>query len=282
LNYEQFDGQQTVGKFIPVSQVLEYRKNVESNNTPAKQNVRYPKNEMRRSLFSDMTFRHWQAGVQLGGSYIFTSSADAEQSLISVGVIPTSAVKDYYKKLRHGLQLGANIYYFFNYNFGNIGLGVKYRLFSFSSQLDVMAPNVSPSYLYYSLSENEKLYINYYGIASFAVQIWLDEGRRFQLAPDISLGYTTYRDEIRFGNQNVGSMNNMLTTGSTIGADAGISFYYYPLNYLSLNANIAYFSAIFRELTVSDKTQSQTVTLDKQHYENVSQLTYSIGVQFHF
>jgi hypothetical protein len=283
LNYEQTEGEYTVGKFIPISKVLEYYKNAvkqQSETVPDKLNR--PAKPDRLNILSNSKLKHWQFGILFGGAYLL--SLDDESDMSDIG-ISTEQNDDYNKKIRNGISFGANVYYFIDLPSKriSIGPGIKYRLSSFSSSLDAMILTqfTYPTTYYSSFALKENVYLSYYGLSS-AIQGWTDAKNRFKLAADISLGYVHYREEARFDEMNTFPVNNILATGNTIGADVGVSFYYYPLKYLSIGANTGFFWAVFKHMTIADKNQRETVDLDDNNYLNASQLNYSIGIQFHF
>jgi hypothetical protein len=277
INYEQTDGVYTVGKFIPVSEVLEYYKSSENRSIKNVSKVSKPEppGQLHWSRFDALPFRHWQAGIQLGGSYLTASSAVAENILVNAG-IPKADVSDYYKKLRQGVYASANILYLFDTGI-DVGIGMKYRLSSFSSKMDVTL--AAQPYIYIRIMESENIYLNYIGLSSI-VQHWIGQNRKFKLSYEVSSGYVHLRDEIRI--DNLIAKNNSLVTGQTFGGDIGFAVDYYPVDFLSINANINYFVAVFRQLRFSEQGYSEVVMLDRDNYENVSHLNCSIGIQFHF
>jgi hypothetical protein len=257
LNYEQRSGKRIVGKFIPVSEVAEY---------------------YRASGSRDVKFRHWQAGIGFGGSYLTASTVEPENILVMETGMPRDKAEDYYRKYRTGMQVNARIHYLFDVGSDilDIGTGLKYRLSSFSSQTDLVLETYQP-YVYTPFSINEKVYINYLG-APFIMQLWLGQNHRFRLAGEISAGYVHFRGEARFK----GLQRNLLATGNTFGGNAGIIFAYCPLDYMSVNIDANYFSAVLKRVKFSDGIVSETVNLEKNNYENLSHLNCSFGIRFHF
>ncbi|MDR1169306.1 MAG: hypothetical protein LBK97_00535 [Prevotellaceae bacterium] len=276
LNYEQPEGKYTVGKFIAVSQVLKYYKGETVKSVSSRRVKQRPVGrDMSSPAFK--SGRHWQTSVQFGGAYLLASSDESGLSDIE---IPASEIDNYYRRLRNGMYFGASVHYIpVPLRFGDFGAGIKYRLSYFSTHLDAMIPSYYSSY--YSLSENERMYISYYAVSSFA-KIWLGNSHKFRLSAEASVGYAHYRDETRFDKTNTYLIDNFLLTGHTVGMDVELSFSYHPLKYLSISANTGCFAAVFSQMTYTDRTGSETSQLDSDHYENVSQLNYSIGVQFHF
>jgi hypothetical protein len=290
LNYEQTEGEYTVGKFIPVAKVLEYYKNTvkqdvledrpyeETDKTVQSYLSSYP------DLYSHPKVRRfWRLNALFGGAYILASTKDDERSLLNIG-IPASEVKKYSRQMKNGILFGADIYRFIDnpkFQFGGFGIGLKYRLSSFSSRLETVIPM---SMQYHSFAENENIYVSYYAISSIT-HWWMDSEHKLNLSTDFSVGYAHYRNEMRFDETNtyiIDNGKNLLTTGNTVGLSAEVSLSYYPVEYLSISANMGFFAAWFRDLIITDGTQSQYIHLDDNNYLNASQLNYSIGVQFHF
>jgi hypothetical protein len=273
LNYEQTKGNRTVGKFISVSEVAEYYKDSGSQDI---QHTDKPVKALRLRSES-IPFRHWQAGIGFGGSYLTGSTYEAENLLVSGAGIPRNDVEEYYKKYRNGIHVNADIHYLFDIgsDIFDIGVGLKYRLSSFSSQMDVVM--VTDPYIYSTLAMDEKVYINYMG-ASYITQLWLGQSHKFKLAYEMSAGYVHFRGEARYS----GAQRNLLATGSTFGGNTGIVFTYYPFDYMSVNVDFNYFSAVLKRMKMSDGVYSETVDLERNNYENLSHLNYSFGVRFHF
>jgi hypothetical protein len=282
INYEQTDDGYTVGKFIPVSEVREYYTGAMRQSAQyARRTDRVKYSRQRSSAF----FQPWQMEARFGGSYLTASTIVAENSLSANG-ISSATVHDFYQKLRHGVHFGVNVRRLFDVLDGrvNIGAGLKYRLSSFSSRLDVMLPQ---SNNYYRFAADENVYLNFWGISYF-VQHWLGQGQRFKLTYEIAWGYAYMRDELRFDEGQAvmpydnDVLPNMLSQGNALGADAEITFSYRHSKWLSVNVGAGYFATTFKRLTVSNKYDAVSIKLERGEYENASHLNYSAGIQFHF
>jgi hypothetical protein len=264
VNYEQKIGnKQVVGKFIPVEQVLEYYINTQSEVInrvdPYKVRLAHP----------------WRIGLQAGGGYLLASSANAEKALQDQGISKSQA-KDYYKRLKNGFQLSGDIHYLIN---EELGAGLKYSFFTSSADIDFFA-NTGDGINYVCMGESERIYVNYVGPSIFT-QYWIGKSKKFRLTQELSFGYVHYRDEVKF-DQDLYSSDNLLATGKTFGGTIELSCEYYPLSWLSVGANAGLFAATFKKLDVSNGYESATVDLDKNNYENMSRIDYSIGFRFHF
>jgi hypothetical protein len=282
INYEQTADGYTVGKFIPVSEVREYYTNATRQSAQyARRTDRVQYSRQRSSTF----FKPWQMEARFGGSYLTASTIIAENNLSKNG-IPSATVHDFYQKLRHGVHLGVNVRRLFDVFDGrvNIGIGLKYRLSSFSSRLDVMLPQ---SNVYYKFAVDENVYLNFWGVSYF-VQHWLGQGQRFKLTYEIAWGYAYMRDELRFDEGQAvipydnDVLSNILSQGNALGSDVEVMFSYRHSKWLSVNVGAGYFATVFKRLTISDKYSVKSIKLDRDRYENASHLNYSAGIQFHF
>jgi hypothetical protein len=262
INYEITGDNLVTGKFIPISQVLEYYRDTERKATALPVPDRTRRSDSPR-------FKRWHAGVQFGGSYLLASTTDVENELIAQN-LSRDDVKDHYRQLKRGIHVGGSAYYMFS---KYVGAGLKYLLFHSSGTAEFMYPLGAIDYFFIDM--NEKIYVNYVG-HSVTSQQWFGRGKKFRLAEEVSLGYANYRDEAKIGG------TNTLLTGHTVGGTAGVSFEYYLLNWLSAGAHVSVFTATFTKLKVSDGRQTATVNLNADEYENMSHLDYGISVRFHF
>ena len=282
IRYEQkIDNGNTMGKFIPIDQVREYylgSKRQEIPFTPS----------LLKSKRSKEPFDRWRVGIQGGGAYLLASTTRSKQAMQNMG-IPKTQVNEYHKQLRNGMNVGADIHYLIT---PFCGVGIRYSLFTTSIQMDLTVKEddyYTSIPIYYVMGLKEKIYMNYIG-PSVVFQLGLDKNRKFKLSQELSLGYATYRDEERFdpykylflARTNGFPMYNILTEGNTLGGNIKSAFEYYPLPWLSIEANIGIFSAAFRSVKISTNETSITQDLGKDDYLNMSRFDYSIGIRFHF
>ena len=274
------ENQQIVGKLIPIEQVLEY---VQDSPSPE---IKLSDPAVMRTA---KPLRPWLMGLQLGGASLLASSTSDENDLINIG-IPSSQAKDYSKQLKHGWSLSGDIHYLLsNY----LGLGVKYSFFTSSAQKDftVKINDDYPEYVCMGMKDNQ--YIHYAG-PSVIFRQSLDKNRKFQLNETLSAGYVHYRGESRMDpNQYVPSVlpptsgisstiYNLLAESNTWGANAGLSLDYYLIPRLSIGANAGFMYARLTKVKISTKDRTETIALDKQNYEPLSRLDYSLNIRFHF
>jgi hypothetical protein len=277
INYEQTTGDYTVGKFIPISEVSSYYKGVARKKT---QDSKIQSERQNPSLST-----RWLSEVRFGGAYLTTSTADEESGLTDLGISKDDA-KNYVKKYRHGIHFDANICYMPKIFDGkiNLGIGVKYKFFTFSSNIDEMIKSPYMDIMNFQYLENNRVYLNYGGVVCVAKQ-WLDTKRRFNLMCDVSAGYLYYRHE---GSASSGLFMSVglpptisaLETGHTVATDFGLTFAYHPLERLAITAGANFFVAKLKRLSTSmSYTPDGTVEQDPI---NLSNLNYAIGLRFNF
>jgi hypothetical protein len=270
INYEQTGNDYQTGKFIPVSQVLEYYRNTaqKTSDTPKK---------TRRS--DSPPFKRWQIGIQYGGSYLVGSTAVAENELTMSGISENEA-KDFFQKLKLGIHVGGNVHYLFN---KYVGAGLKYSLFYSSAISDFVASGgyyEGPN-MFIGVRDDQRIYLNYVGHSVISQQCF-GRGKKFKLTEEISLGYANLREELRLYNSLYSLRSNALATGHTVGGTAGVSFEYCLPIGISIGAHTNVFVASFTKLTVSGGGQTETVDLNPDEYENMNRIDYGVSVRFHF
>jgi hypothetical protein len=287
INYEQDAGDYTVGKFIPVSEVSSYYKGVARNSGS-------PQTGRQSERQNPSLSARWLSEVRFGGAYLTSSTAGEESDLINSGISEDDA-KDYSKKYRHGIHLDAKICYIPEIFDGNInlGVGVKYKFFTFSSNIDEMikSPYKDMAYVMpfidlmnFQFLANNRVYLNYAGVV-FVARQWLDTKRRFNLMCDVSAGYLYYRHEVSVSSGlymfiGLPPTISALETGHTIGADFGLTFAYHPLERLAITAGANFFVAKLKNMDT--RISDASVEMAEPTPINLSNLNYAIGLRFNF
>lgn len=240
----------------------------------------------RREQFAE-SFPRWRVGIQGGASYIFSPLTNLIQEAKNSGLSPFNEVDDYYKNLRMGLNASVDAHYFIT---GSIGVGLKYSIVAFSTKKDfLIKDNYSSIPTYSGVGKNEKIYLNYIG-PSVVFRQWLNEDNTFRLNEEISIGYASYRDEVRFDHNQDAPINpylnkpeyNFIEEGNTFGGSFQLSLEYYPVSWFSLGLNAGVSSTILTILKVTDKETSVARLVNKDDYFNMSHIDCSLGMRFHF
>ena len=207
-----------------------------------------------------------------GPGYMYASSKDAENDLISLGN-DRQKVKDYYKKYKLGWQGNADIHYLFN---PYMGAGVKYALFSTSEVLKNISfgnYNGDGQHLYFGDIE-ETLYINYVG-PTFLGQTFINRNKTWKVSALISYGYTSYRME--------GYVMDFpaLITGNAFGGYDEVGIEYFVGRHAAIGFNISTFYSTFKKMKAKSSQGSQTIELSGKERENVSRINGSLSFRIY-
>ena len=284
IHYEQPEGNgYVVGRLISTEEVLKYYRIPPT----------YYKKEKKPA---EKPNRPWIIGVQAGKSILLASTANDKAALIGVG-IPKSQAEEYAKNMKNGFHLNGDVYYKLTNLFG---LGLKYSFFTSSAELNSTVPiffyqtSYGPSYSHFIVvGAKEKQYINYVG-PSVIFQQWLGNNRKFQLSQMLSIGYMSYRGEVRTDPTTFASnpvyidgpntqIFGELVEGKTWAGTVGLSAEYYLLPCLSVGANAGLIGTLpIKEVDHSNKLTTGSIGLPKYNYLKLSRFDYSLNIRLHF
>jgi hypothetical protein len=211
------------------------------------------------------SFDRLRIGISGGLGYLLSSSDEAEDAMTSMG-FEAEKVKSYYKDLRGGTYANADISWIFSVKYG---AGVKYKFFDTSGKIDGFIDPQDGVNLYY-VTFSEHIYVNYFA-GAFYYEEYLGRRKSFILNSGISMGLVKYRDEVK-------SLNNYLLTGESFGMDVDLGVERALNRHFSLRADISYFTSTISNMKVSDGSTVSTINLEKDNYENLSRLNFSIGL----
>lgn len=248
-------GVKTTGS-LPLSSVLNYT--ISAAETPEKQKA--------SGIYS---FERIRLGFSGGAGYLTASSEKAEESLTSQGLSADQA-KSYYRNMKTGWDANADLTFLIT---PYLGTGFKYKFFYTAGSLEGFFDPQDGVNLIYS-TYGERIYVNYYG-AMFYYQQFIGANESFRFTSAYSFGLTTYRNEAEYLNR------YYLLTGRNYGIDGSIGLEYLITDRLSAGADLSFFYSSIRKMDMTDGTNSQTIDLDKDNYENLSRLEFSIGIKFY-
>ena len=295
INFKIINQPDAEGILIPMSDVREYsvgsqkkQENLLENTSVQIQQVRSEYNSRQGKKQSKESASLLRIGVQGGGSYIISTFANSRDQLKNMLLFQPSQVDEYYKKLRIGLHFGSDIHYFFS---KLLGVGVRYSLFTSSTEMDFITQNISldDTPISYTTQINDKIYLSYVG-PSFVFRQWLNRSHKFRLNEELSFGYVNYRKKESFNVDKymivnpdlIKTINGSIERGDTYGANFQLSFEYYPMPMLSLGLNAGFFTAPLKSLKATNGNTTVTKTIDKQYHYNMTHANTSIGVRLHF
>jgi hypothetical protein len=177
--------------------------------------------------------------------------------------------KQYINDLRSGTQYGGDINYYFS---EQVGLGLKYNVYQSKNEIGsiyVVQPNGSTQYG--KMSDN--IIIDFIG-PSISTRL-LNEKKKNALLLNLAIGYLGYMD-------NAVLINNYTFKGNTVGMvwdigyDVGISENW------AIGFQFSYLIGTLTQIQLSDGTQTRTIKLEKDEYENLSRIDLSVGLRLNF
>lgn len=213
-------------------------------------------------------FHKFRIAIDGGLGYLVASASEAKAQMKGFGISDNETDR-YYRELKLGEQAGGSIYYQFNQN---MGVGIDYNLFTTKSSVNgFLDPGDGWSKYYGPFSE--KIYINFVGVSFLQTQK-LNE--KWNVYGKLSTGMAFYRDETRIITAPV------LITGNApaIKGESGIS--YALTRNISVNLGISYFFSVLNKIEMNNGTDTNELELEGDMKENLSRLSLTSGIQFHF
>jgi len=214
-------------------------------------------------------YQHLRLALGGGFGYLFASSKEAEQELVDQGFSKKQS-QSFFNGLRLGYLGNADLTYFISPNYG---IGAKYKFFETSnSQEGFLDPQDGVNLIYGNLGE--KIYVNFFG-ATFHSQQWIAKQQKLKLNSTYALGLATYRNEMDV------VTNCLLLTGKSFGMDINVGIEYFISKNISLGIDLSGFYSSIHKFKVDDGTNSTTMKLDKDNYENISRIDLSFGIKIY-
>lgn len=188
-----------------------------------------------------------------------------------VGKLPSGfsgETRDYMKKLKSGFNIGADVQYYFNDDWG---IGLKYLRFQ-SSGSGVIPVETPDGRVRANTSDN--IGISFYG-PTFLGRVYTAKDYSQSLVVGASLGYMRYRDNGKVAAYPV------VITGGTIGSGLDVGYDIRIARRLYAGAQISYLAGTLSKYTVEQGNQTTTRDLKDDEKENLSHLSISAGLRFH-
>jgi hypothetical protein len=199
---------------------------------------------------------------------------------------PSSALPDYYNKLKTGIHINASAHYMVK---GFLGLGVEYSFFRTSTSGSI--PSVSYSSIFIVGSEKYHLYVNYFG-ASVLFQQHLDAQRKFIISESLSAGVlflrleyqNTYPSVTQSGYSDIS--NNMLLTGNSFGGKLGLTAEYRLFRAVSVGLGGNFIWCSLKKASFKSKgSNNNNYSSNDQELSNamkLSRIDYSFVLHYYF
>lgn len=239
---------------LPLTSVLNYT--ISGKATPGEQ----------KSVNTN-SFERLRLGMNGGFGYLLSSSKTAEEDMSSQGFTLENA-KSYYRDLRSGLYADADLTWMITPDYS---AGIKYKFFDTSGRTEGFVDPQDGVNLYYTIYK-EQIYVNYLG-AEFLFQQFVGNQKSFKLNSAYSIGLATYRNEAEYLN------GYYLLTGKNVGMETGLGLEYFITRHFSVGTELSVFYSSIRKMKVTDGSNTTTIDLDKDNYENLTRLNISFGLR---
>lgn len=249
-------GVRTSGR-MPMANILSYSVNPATNQ------------ENRDKPVVTGSFPRLRLGISGGFGYLFSSSETAEEGIVAWGVTPNAA-ESYYKDLKTGICGSGDITWMLT---PGIGAGLRYKYFDTSASTEGFFDPHDGLYLYYS-TYKEQIYVNFAGVSLYYCEP-LGAGQKFKVYSAYAAGVAFYRNEAEL------FTGNYLMTGNAFGMDGSLGLEYFVRPGLSVSAELSAFYASLRKIELTNGSETQTMELEKENYENLSRFELSLGIRFY-
>ncbi|NML39500.1 porin family protein [Chitinophaga sp. G-6-1-13] len=188
-----------------------------------------------------------------------------------IGKVPTSfsgEARDYMKKLKSGFNVGADVQYYFNDEWG---VGVKYLRFQASGS-GVIPAETPNGRMRTNVLDN--IAISFYG-AAFCGRVYTKKDYSQAFLISALLGYMRYRDNGGVYTYPVMIKGGALGTGLDVGYDIRIARKLYA------GAQLSYLAGTLGRVTIEQPNMTETRELKDDQKEDLSHLSLSVGLRFH-
>ncbi len=202
-------------------------------------------------------YKQYRFSINLGYSYLTSKISDD---------VP-SDFRNYVKDLKSGFNIGGDATYYFA---EQMGFGLKYSLYKTSNSIDnIYLEDTNGNRRYGKMSDN----INISFIAPTFSTRFLNHDKSNALIMSLALGYINYYDKAV-------KVENLKITGDTFGMSYEIGYDIELSEKMSLGLQVSLLSSYLSKIKVDDGIETRTIKLEKENYENISRIDFSIGLRF--
>lgn len=224
---------------------------------------------LKNDTVSSEPFKRIRFGMTGGIGYLIGSSKKAEENMVSTGLTKGQA-RSYYNDMKSGMYAQVDLGCLITPKYG---IGIKYKFFDTSSSIEgFFDPQDGVSLIY--TTYKEQIYVNFAG-ASLFYQQSIGSQESFKINYTYSLGLTTYRNEAEYLN------GYYLLTGKSVGIDGSLGLEYFIAPWFSIGTDLSVFYSSIRKIKLSDGSNTTSIDLEKDNYENLSRFDLSIGIRLY-
>lgn len=205
-----------------------------------------------------------------GAGYLTGSSREARNKLESLGFNEVDAA-NYYKKYKFSVPFNGSLHYLYN---SDNGIGFTYKFYSTESEINDIVDvgdNIHSAFL----QLKEKVYVNFVGI-SWLYYLPFLKNERFNLFTSYAFGLVNYRNEA------ISDSFPVLVTGNTPGLNGNLGGELFVKRDWALSAEVSYLYGVIKNITLNTGKSELVQKLEKGNYENVSQISLSLGLKIYF
>lgn len=186
------------------------------------------------------------------------------------GIVNHERVNEMTSGLRWATHLNGDIHYLFPIG---LGMGVKYLFQQTSATVDGVTIDMDDGIHYLVSDISEKNLVNFVGPSLLGYTAFGNTGRFF-LSSAVSAGYAWLRSEGSILRQNL-----LVTSGNfAMNADVGVDYLLHSS--FGVGLNVGYMLATFSKIKITDGTNSQEQTLNRDARYNAGNLYLSVGIRY--
>lgn len=215
------------------------------------------------------SFKRLRLGISGGAGYLYSSSKDAEEAMMTWGITEDQAEK-YYNDLRTGIYGSGDITWMLTQR---IGLGLRYKFYDTSGSVEGFFDLQDGINIYYS-TYSEHIYVNFTGVSLYYSEP-LGRNQKFNIYIAYAAGLAHYRNEAE------SFQGHLLLTGNAFGVDGALGLEYLINPSIAVGAELSAFSALLRKIEITDGFTIETIELENDNFENLSRVELSLGVRFY-
>lgn len=174
--------------------------------------------------------------------------------------------RDYYKNLKSGYHFGGDVTYYFTEAFG---VGLKGYIHKSSNKLDNISDTTGGTTRYGSMRDN---ITSSYAGPTFSAR-FLNQDNTRAILLDLSLGYMGYSNKaVRVDSYKI--------NGQSFGFSLSAGYDMEIAKNLILGFQVSYLYGTLLKYDLNDGVSTKTITLDKEEYESLNRLDFSVGLRF--
>ena len=225
------------------------------------ENFQYDFYEVSEVLDEDILgyYNYQRFRFAINGGYSYMTAKIAKN-------VPADHI-NYFKRLKSGYHFGGDISYYYYELFG---VGAKSFVFKASNKMDdIYLEDSNGNRRFGKMSDDVTIFY----VGPMASTRYLSRNKRNAFIVSMSVGYMGYSNDIVFIDKNK-MKGSTVGMAFDIGYDIGIS------KNFSLGFQFSFLSGSLSKYTLSDGIITETVKLEKDDYENISRIDFSIGLRF--